>query len=322
MIIYLDQNKWIDLARSIIKPEDNPKFVDVATLIQAKSENGEWTLPISMVHFFETCSRSDVASRTRLAKVMSKLSQNKSIRSFIDLTELEFINAFSKIHKGRLFARVNAISKNLFDALGPLVPTLEISNSVPKEDQLKMQKIFKEKVLGNDELFGVLMEKYHERNLDPTIDQDAVEMKISWEALQSEFSTLPIQYRYKVFLIRSFMDHFEMFYKKVMAVLHISREDIIPQEVLNSQDKILELLESVPSLDVRVKLMYEYLKNPMVNVHEHDDNDVVFLSTAIPYADVVITEKSWKHFANKANLGTKYNTIIENDLNFLKILNS
>jgi len=135
MIIYLDQNKWIDLARSIIKPEDNPKFVDVATLIQAKSTNGEWTFPISMVHFFETCSRSDVASRTRLAKVMSKLSQNNSIRSFIDLTELEFINAFSKIHKGKLFAKVNAISKNLFDALGPLVLTLEISNSVSKEDQ-------------------------------------------------------------------------------------------------------------------------------------------------------------------------------------------
>jgi len=41
MIIYLDQNKWIDLTRAISNPEKNPKYIDVANLILKKVENGE-----------------------------------------------------------------------------------------------------------------------------------------------------------------------------------------------------------------------------------------------------------------------------------------
>lgn len=322
MIIYLDQNKWIDLARALIKPEDNPNFIDVANLIKDKSTKGEWQLPISMVHFMETCTRADEKSRTRLAKVMSKISRNKSIQSFIDLTELEFINAFSKIHNGSPCIEIDAISDNLFDALGPQVPTLEISDSVPKEAQIQIQQIFKEDVLENEELFVLLMEKYEDRESIADIEKDDYDAKESWEALQTEFSGLPIEYRYKIFLIRSFFDHFSMFYKKIMLVLNKTKEQILPKEILASQEKTLELLESIPSLDVRVKLMYESLRNPNRPVHEHDSNDVAFLSTAIPYTDVVITERTWKHFANTAKLGKKYNTIIENDLNFLKTLDS
>ena len=232
MIIYLDQNKWIDVARAIIKPEDNPRFVDVANMIQVKSEKGEWVFPISMVHFLETCARADVGSRTRLAKVMSSLSKNNSIRSFIDLAEIEFINAFSIIHNGKPHINIDAISSNLFNAIGLQTPTIKINDSVPEETQLKMQQIIKENVLENDDLFALLMQNYQDRELLADSQIDIEELKQSHEALKIEFAELPPEYRYKVFLIRSFMTYFELFYKKLIKLFSELKNDIIPKEIL------------------------------------------------------------------------------------------
>ena len=63
--------------------------------------------------------------------------------------------------------------------------------------------------------------------------------------------------------------------------------------------------------------MYEVLKNPDRPIDEHDERDIMFLSTAIPYFDIVITEKTWKHAAKSLKLDIKYKTKVEHDLNFL-----
>jgi len=74
MIIYLDQNKWIDLAKAIVKPEENQKYSKVANLVLKKIENQEWIFPLSTLHVFETNSREEKESRKRLVDVMAKIS--------------------------------------------------------------------------------------------------------------------------------------------------------------------------------------------------------------------------------------------------------
>lgn len=129
---------------------------------------------------------------------------------------------------------------------------------------------------------------------------------------------MPAEFRYRVFLIKSFSVQFMKYREMLMHRFGKSPETIIPSAILKDQEKVLQLLESIPSLDVRVKLMYELLKDPNRLVSTHDSSDIVFLSTAIPYTDIVLTERTWKHYANSAKLNTKYGTTIENDLNYLK----
>ena len=115
-IIYLDQNKWIDLLKSMVKPKEYPKFIDVADLIKIKANSGEWVFPLSLVHFIETLSRADISSRERLALLMSSISKNYSIQSCADVIEAEFLNSFAVFHDVTKKVEIKAIRENLLSA--------------------------------------------------------------------------------------------------------------------------------------------------------------------------------------------------------------
>ena len=77
------------------------------------------------------------------------------------------------------------------------------------------------------------------------------------------------------------------------------------------------MLEDAPSVNVTTKLTYQLLKDRERPIQKHDDRDITFLSTAIPYCDVVITEKTWVHLIKLEKLDKKYSTIVKKDLNYL-----
>jgi hypothetical protein len=51
--------------------------------------------------------------------------------------------------------------------------------------------------------------------------------------------------------------------------------------------------------------------------HLNDNLDVLFLATAVPYTDIVVTERTWRHRIQKMKLDTKYDTIMLNNIDDL-----
>jgi len=49
-------------------------------------------------------------------------------------------------------------------------------------------------------------------------------------------------------------------------------------------------------------------------VHRNDTNDMAFLSIAVPYCDIIVTEKYWAHQLISNGYDKKYNTTILTDL--------
>jgi hypothetical protein len=320
MNIYLDQNKWIDLARAILRPSEYPTYVDVANKITSKTASGEWILPISMIHFIETCLRKDVESRKKLAKVISDIAKNHSIRPFVYVEPCEFINKYSSIYKSDIKFQINVITSNLFEAISAKGFEINIKKDMPIEIKTQIEEIFRKKIIEDDKIFLELMELFDDETFADDQKRDDETIKIEFERMQLIFASQPKQFRYKLFLSNSFIDALKKYYPFLMKLFDKSLKELLPDELISNEQNIIDLLESIPSLDVRVKLMYELLKDENRKPDLHDGRDIIFLSTAIPYTDIVIMEKNWCHLAKSAKLDTKYNTIIENDLQFLMSL--
>lgn len=316
MIIYLDQNKWIDIAKAILKPDENPKYVDVALKILEKANDNEWIFPISMIHFLETLSRADIASRERLADTMALIAKNNSIKSFIDVETDEFTNLFASVHDLTKLVDIKAVEKNLFPAIGAKSVGVSFHRNLSADVKESINEFLCN--LHNDEkLFSKFMVNFDDDELISEIHKDDQESVNDWNKMRLNLLSKPKEHRYKVFLLENFIMHLASKNKILMNYFGKSREDFLPDSVLSDPLKTLEFLEGIPSLNTRTKLMFEVLKDQGRPIQLHDSRDIAFLSTAIPYCDVVITEKTWKHAAKMQKLNTKYSTIIENDLNFL-----
>lgn len=91
----------------------------------------------------------------------------------------------------------------------------------------------------------------------------------------------------------------------------------LSQKYEKSVDELVEIMglfENIPVLDVQLNLVMERDRNLEKRVEKNDMVDISFISVAIPYSDVVITENQWVNFANRTHLDKKYNVSLLHDL--------
>lgn len=117
-IVYLDQNKWIQLARVYHGRDSEPELQEVLEFVKTATRNGEMILPLSAIHYMETARVLDVARRARLGTVMWELSQGYTMSSLGHVIRHEIEAAlarrFPKVHPRRL----SLVSKGVAHAFG------------------------------------------------------------------------------------------------------------------------------------------------------------------------------------------------------------
>jgi len=318
MIIYLDQNKWIDLAKAIINPRKNPKYVKAANLVVKKIENSEWILPLSSMHVFETSSRAEKESRKRLVNVMAKISNGYSIKSFLDIQKIELMNIFLNICNPEKIQKIEAVVKNPLVAIGLEKMIIDSKTDlIPENIKQQLSSIItthlndtiSDKVISN-----ILLDNYDKNFVEGFRNDDTIMTEL-FETNRENLLKLPKQHRYKIFLIKRFWG--------IINELNININELCKNKekyllsTLEDKNNIIKLLEGAPSFNVSTKLTYELLKDKERPIQKHDNRDINFLTTALPYSDVIITERTWKHLIVTNKLDNKYSTIVENDLNYL-----
>ena len=77
--VYLDQNKWIDLAKCRLGREDGDRSRDVLDVLRHGVEHGLVSCPLSAQHYMETARRNNATSRHDLAITMAELSKFHTI---------------------------------------------------------------------------------------------------------------------------------------------------------------------------------------------------------------------------------------------------
>lgn len=88
-IVYLDQNKWIELAKVHAGKVSSGPIADLYAQFVRAVEHRQALFPLSATHVLETSKRNDPVSRGHLAKIQAKLSRGYVYRSRAGRLEVE-----------------------------------------------------------------------------------------------------------------------------------------------------------------------------------------------------------------------------------------
>ena len=103
-IIYLDQNKWIELARAV-SGKATPELIQVLDILRESKRLGLSVFPLSLAHFIETNKRRDLQSRSRLGSLMWELSDNWTLAGPAAIQQWELDRALAITLNRRLNER-------------------------------------------------------------------------------------------------------------------------------------------------------------------------------------------------------------------------
>lgn len=93
--------------------------------------------------------------------------------------------------------------------------------------------------------------------------------------------------------------------------------DFILEEKSTREDRE-GLLDSIPTALCLLTLIYQRDQQLQRPIQANDFNDIWFLTLALPYSDIVATEKMWASIVRQKKLDRKCNTIILSSINELE----
>lgn len=109
MLIYLDQNKWIELARVVHGKDTSARGKRILRSLEAATESGS-TIPLSAIHYMETARISNTERRRRLGQTMWRFSRGTTMAAYMAVVKHELEHALSK--------HFSQVTTNPFSLLG------------------------------------------------------------------------------------------------------------------------------------------------------------------------------------------------------------
>ena len=91
-IVYLDQNKWIDLSRAVKYPADYPELRAVLEILVEEAKAERIVVPLTQTNIYETHKINDPQRRHDLAYVQATLSQGRVFQGRYKRLETEVTN--------------------------------------------------------------------------------------------------------------------------------------------------------------------------------------------------------------------------------------
>ncbi len=311
MYIYLDQNKWIDFARAVLDKPKGAEFKEVSNKIISKVESGEWVLPISIVHIMETINIKDEVRKEEFSKILFDYSKANTICSYNKISKYEFVNAWLEIFGESIDVKDILFEQNICNLL-----------DIDNDDYDKpMYKLINNIINSQDVLFNLTNSSI----FDTIVSTERTE----WESFAA---TTEIARNNLIANVKDDSKRFKYIIVDEYKRLETASNEAMTLEarkrgLLNDacikrahdyiQNNFEEWLQKLPSLFVRANLCLQRYKNTSKPFDRNDVKDMAFLSTAIPYCDIVITEKSWTSHTKSSGLDKMYGTKILSNLNDL-----
>ena len=290
-IVYLDQNKWIEIARIYHGKNPNPDSQRVLSVIRDKIEQGVAVFPLSWVHYIETAKNSNHERRRRLGTVMWELSRGYTMASSYHLICYELETALAQRFQNVSPRPLNLLSTGYAHTFGKgysyRLPE-ELRSSIPVEVlkalETQGQEILEKAVITGEGPGGI-------RLPSPRNTQYNEQFKQHLETLPARAShLLPEQWDDELYVM-ALLDVKD----PLVDVLHLHglsfQGDLLPL----GKEGLIAISKDLPSRKVEVHMHRQILKNPQLKPRITDLEDWSGLGPASAHCDVVVCEK---HFAN------------------------
>lgn len=318
--VYLDQNKWIDLARTDKDDPAGRRYRDVLDLASAAVEAGDASFPLDISRYMETAKRGDWASRQELAATMARLSRFHAIAPQTVLVPTE-IDAALHARFGRpkspRTAQVFGIGAG--HAFGGGIST---KGRLKLPDGARLPP-------GARALLDAAMEQTLEHALllgatpgmQQSDDYQALLARMTQDAQFAQGRTdlagrlTKHGYDKKERLDRAMhAAQLQDILAPVLEALH--RAQLDPDTFLDTlgRDGLTQFIRDLPTRAVTVDLLRDKHAQGQQRWEPNDLNDIVSLPAAAVHCDVVVTERQWANRMIRARVPQRYGTAVLSDL--------
>ncbi len=313
--IYLDQNKWIDLAAAAKGLKKGERHQDALTLAQAGVARGYASFPLSFIHYIETENRRPWQARQELARTMAMLSRFHTIAPLDVVLPHEIDLAFQGIFGLPLVARdAQVFGVGVSHATNHPMPAFR----VPEDKRSDSEFVRRFEGWAADYREWVMLGGFPPKAGVDESEFDTAQKEVG-ERLAQE------QERYRLSRREGGWHTGERSKRVSKAVAFAGWKDELSEALGRAglhwghlyalkRDGMSRLVEAIPIIHVASELQRQREAAADKPWDPHDVNDIFFLIVALVYCDIVVTEKQWVDLARRSGLDQRYRTVLLNDL--------
>jgi hypothetical protein len=308
-VVYLDQNKWIELAQAAKSPKDYPVARDILEVLCASVEAGSVRLPLTSTNIYETHKVNRREQRWDLAYTQTTLSKGEVFRGSHRRLEVEIGRVLSRIYDlpwiepfpdwvfSKLFFEATAEAKD--PRLGH-----EISDRVLEFMQAEPQRT----------LLHFLMNTPEQVRQQSIRDftQGCETLRVQIEERRERHKGESISMRRKIYSVLLVMGEQDVM---ISAAIKLG----LPWNCFMDRGghTMRDVVRETPAflIEREISLRLEAESRP---IHLNDMRDMRTFATVLPYSDVVVAEKPFINLARQAGLHTRFGVQLETDLRVLK----
>lgn len=269
MIVYLDQNKWIQFAKVILGKEHCEEIARLAAL----SDTNRLQFPLSAMHFMETARIANPGRRERLGMVMWRISRGQTIAAIRSIVTFEIERALSKTFPQVQVGAFQFLGRGVEHAFG-----VRYGFNFPAG----IQDLVERAVLTGESVMGKRPPPFV--GLSPRQD-----FKVHLSKLQSIKAELPPEKWEDALYGLSLGDIIDPF-TRVLLKYGIANTALELMGLSGTKT----LLDSMPSRKVDIHLHKQVLKNKHYNPKLTDLEDWAGLGIGAAYCDVMVCEKHFR----------------------------
>jgi hypothetical protein len=305
-IAYLDQNKWIDLARAVNRPAEYPESRKVLETLVERAKAKQVVLPLTQTNIYETHKINDPARRQNLAHVQATLSQGLVFRGRHKRLEMEVTDVLRRAYGLPLTPRDPHwfLSNIFFEAtlewndprLGGAVSG-QVRDSIRRDPA---RALFDYLTATPEEVRRLAVSKFSE-------GADKLRANVETRRQRDANETMDMRRRIQgALLVTSELDLIRSF---------IAKAEIPGQtesEIL--RDQCQRIVTDSPTYNIEREIVVRLEAQQNRAIQENDFRDMQTFSAVVAYADIVIAENQFSSLAKQAGFHKSYRTIISPDL--------
>jgi len=303
-VLYLDQNKWIELARAVFAPDDFPAQYELLATLVAEAEAGRLVVPLTFTNLYETHKINRKERRDHLAWVQCTLSQGMVFRGRYKRLEIEINNHL------RAGSGLEPPAREPFWFLSNMFfeSTAEVGdNRIPQPSDRVLAAIRSDPPRSMFDYLTNLPEDIRTASVSK-FSEGSEKLRQALEERRERDASETLSMRRRLSSARLMINELDL-------VLSIIRKAGLPDCDENAvlRKFARSIMTECPTLFIEreIGLRIEAQNRP---IEENDFRDMQAFCAVVAYADVIVAENMFSNLAIQAGLHNKYGTRIATEL--------
>ena len=305
-IIFLDQNKWIELARVEANKTSSAQLQSLYLQLMAAVNRKEILIPLSLSHVLETSKRNDPVSREHLARTQAKLSRGHVIRSRKGRLIIEFRFALKKVFSEPLIA----MPDNWAIVPGFMQAFEQFDELVAPSSDAARSRFINKHIRPEDQLYYFLTQQDEDgrRQGIAAFSHGSDGLLERMEQRREKMKEFSRTIQWRAYGAQLFYDH-----QDIMLSQNESIGKTFEDLRHLSDETIAKIIDDVPTLNIERHLAVK-LEAQDRALERNDLLDMHSMCSAIPYSTWVIGENTFINLAKQCKLDKIYGSTLSTNL--------